>query len=612
MPSSTETDPQRPLRSRVSRRIFGLFVGCTLVPLFALSLVSYVHISKTLHSSAGRELRQSCKLTGMTVFERLQFLEQDLGLVVSRIESLDARALMDAVSPNLVRIGSRFSGIGLYSESGDLLSSYREAPAFTTLSVQDLYHLEGNKALLRSRESNHPWSDVVLVRSCKTAPLATTDTLYVVAGVMPSHLWGGDGLVSLDVEFLALDDDSDGGEVIFSTNPEVTAAMSYLGSAESGVFAWSDARDEYLASSWQLFMMPQFRAQWKLIYSRGKSEILAPLYRFRVLFLLIGFLSFLIVTLLSVSQVRKRLMSIQELVAATEKVGVQNFDCRVSIDSKDEFEKLGHAFNAMVNRLETDVKVRDHVERELITARDKAVAAAQTEAQFIANVSHELRTPMTSIRAFAEILRDHGAEDQKTHDEFLDIILAESDRLTRLIENVLDLTKIHSMVKPEFEVIDVSQTIRDICVAMSVVAADRGITIEDRGIDGPLWSDGDQDHLKQVWTNLISNATKFSPDDSVVRVTADLNGDTIVVEVTDQGPGISEKDQKVVFERFRQVTSDVVTDKPAGTGLGLTIAKDIVQLHKGVIEVSSQPGEGATFRVILPVSFHTVSSPMGM
>ena len=156
---------------------------------------------------------------------------------------------------------------------------------------------------------------------------------------------------------------------------------------------------------------------------------------------------------------------------------------------------------------------------------------------------------MTSIRAFAEILRDHGAEDQKTHDEFLDIILVESDRLTRLIENVLDLTKIHSMVKPEFEVIDVSQTIRDICRAMSVVAADRGITIEDRGIEGPLWADGDQDCLKQVWTNLLSNASKFSPDDSVVRVTAVLDGDSIVVEVADQGPGISEKDRRDVHSR---------------------------------------------------------------
>ena len=253
------------------------------------------------------------------------------------------------------------------------------------------------------------------------------------------------------------------------------------------------------------------------------------------------------------------------------------------------------------------MKARDRAERELVDARDRALVAAQTEARFIANVSHELRTPMTSIRAFAEILREHGAEDQATHDEFLDIIVVESDRLTRLIENVLSLTKIQAMAEPTFEVIDVSQTITDVCLAMSVVAADRGITIDDEGVHGPLWADGDHDCLKQVWTNLISNATKFSPDNSVIWVTADRENDHIVVEVRDQGPGISAVDQAVIFERFRQVSSDMSTDKPTGTGLGLTIAKDLVEFHRGFLTVESTAGKGATFRVSLPVSFHSLT-----
>ncbi len=388
-------------------------------------------------------------------------------------------------------------------------------------------------------------------------------------------------------------------------------APSFPGDEGLGGFVWFQEGGDYLADSWKLFMRPQFRASWRLIYAQPKDQILAALYRFRHTFLLVASLSFLTVILLSISQIRRRLMPIQQLLRATEKLGEQDFDCKVDIDTRDEFERLGIAFNTMVQRLESNLKARDRAERELVAARDRALAAAQTEARFIANVSHELRTPMTSIRAFAEILREHGAEDQATHDEFLDIIVVESDRLTRLIENVLNLTKIQSMAEPNFEVIDVSQTIMDVCLAMSVVAADRGVTIDNEGVHGPLWADGDHDCLKQVWTNLISNATKFSPDNSVIWVTADRENDHIVVAVRDQGPGISAEDQAVIFERFRQVSSDPSTNKPPGTGLGLTIAKDLVEFHRGTITVESTAGQGATFRVSLPVSFHSLTQLPG-
>ena len=97
----------------------------------------------------------------------------------------------------------------------------------------------------------------------------------------------------------------------------------------------------------------------------------------------------------------------------------------------------------------------------------------------------------------------------------------------------------------------------------------------------------------------------------MISVTAGRENDHIVVEVRDQGPGISAEDQSVIFERFRQVSSDIVTNKPAGTGLGLTIAKDIVEFHRGVIAVESAPGKGATFRVSLPVSFHSLAQLPG-
>jgi signal transduction histidine kinase len=111
----------------------------------------------------------------------------------------------------------------------------------------------------------------------------------------------------------------------------------------------------------------------------------------------------------------------------------------------------------------------------------------------------------------------------------------------------------------------------------------------------------DRDRLKQVWTNLLANAVKFSQEGGRVLVRAGARGGEIVVEVLDQGPGIRQEDLEKIFERFCQSSSNLVTDKPGGTGLGLTIAKEIVENHDGRIEVESELGGGSLFRVRIPV-----------
>ena len=349
-------------------------------------------------------------------------------------------------------------------------------------------------------------------------------------------------------------------------------------------------------------MLPRFRTNWILLQEKQKGKVFEAVSEFKKFFMMVTLLAFSFVVFLSMIQIRKSLVPIGKLREATRKVGAGDLSVRVDIDSRDELEELGKSFNDMVEKIVINIDKREKVEKELIKARDEALAAAKAESQFLTNVSHELRTPITSIKSFAEILRDYGDQEPKERKEFLDIIISESERLTRLIEDVLNLSRMQAgHFRLNIRDVDIRETIEEVVDAIQPLGLDRGIFVHLDIEPGLPKTAGDRDRLKQVWTNLLSNAIKFSKGEEKVKVRARKAHDAIVVEVEDKGPGISPEDQEKIFERFKQVTSDIMTEKPSGTGLGLTIAKDIVERHGGRIEVQSEVGKGSIFRVILPV-----------
>jgi signal transduction histidine kinase len=254
-------------------------------------------------------------------------------------------------------------------------------------------------------------------------------------------------------------------------------------------------------------------------------------------------------------------------------------------------------------RLEEQSRELHATTQELERANRSLRQLDHLEDEFVATVSHELRTPLTSIRSFAEILHDNPNLDAAQRGEFLGIIIAESERLTRLINDVLDLAKIGSgtMVWNMAQV-DLAALVRDAVAATRRLFADRNIDLRlDIAASLPPVT-GDRDRLAQINVNLLSNAAKFTPADTgVVRVA--LAGDRLAqhVSVSDNGPGIAAADQEAIFERFRQA-SDTLTHKPGGTGLGLAICRMIADRHGGAVAVTSRPGEGATFTLTLPVT----------
>ncbi|MEW6444408.1 MAG: ATP-binding protein [bacterium] len=239
---------------------------------------------------------------------------------------------------------------------------------------------------------------------------------------------------------------------------------------------------------------------------------------------------------------------------------------------------------------------------------------------FLSSVSHEFRTPLTSIRSFAEILLSYPGEDPQTQKEFLSIIQSESERLGRLIDNVLDLSKIKAgRMEWRFEKLAPRTVIGRAVRNVQSLLSSRQLEVEVSIQDGLPAFSGDEDRIHQVLTNLLANAIKFSPEGSRIRVEAELlegrragdRTDFVHVSVADKGGGILPHDLPNLFERFNRV-GDTLRGMTKGTGLGLSICKEIIAAHHGEIWAESIYGHGSTFHFTLPVSVIGDSPDFGL
>ncbi len=252
---------------------------------------------------------------------------------------------------------------------------------------------------------------------------------------------------------------------------------------------------------------------------------------------------------------------------------------------------------------------------EAETATKIAEKANEAKSAFLSTVSHELRTPLTSVLGFAKIIRKRLEEkifpqtnqsDPKTGkviqqvSENLNVVVAEGERLTHLINDVLDLAKIEAgKMEWSEEWVSISEIVERAASATSALFDQKNLHLErNYSVDLPDIR-GDRDKLIQVVVNLLSNAVKFT-ESGTVTCKVSRTEQEIIVDITDTGIGIAAEDHSAVFEQFRQV-GDTLTDKPKGTGLGLPICKEIVEHHGGTIWLESAPGKGSTFSFSIPL-----------
>jgi len=275
---------------------------------------------------------------------------------------------------------------------------------------------------------------------------------------------------------------------------------------------------------------------------------------------------------------------LRDMAQAAHRMETGDYGARVRTASVDEVGQLAQAFNRMSAEL-------DQLER---LRRD-----------LVANVSHELKTPISALRAHLENLLD-GVE--RPEPETLQVMLAQSDRLGRLVDQLLDLSRLESGDVPlQREQVALEPLVGEVLSEIEVTRADRGVALDRRLAEDlpPVFADRERIH--QVLFNLLDNAIRFTPEGGTVTVWAERHDGAVDVHVADTGPGIAPEHLPRLFERFYRV-DPARSKKEGGTGIGLAIARSVVEAHGGRIWAESSPGSGSVFTFELPVAPATATT----
>jgi two-component system phosphate regulon sensor histidine kinase PhoR len=265
-------------------------------------------------------------------------------------------------------------------------------------------------------------------------------------------------------------------------------------------------------------------------------------------------------------------------------------------------------FEVQIGPLKTEPPTPDMRSGVVLFFRDLTSARRleHMRVDFVANASHELRTPLASLLGFVETLQGPARNDAAARERFLEIMRGQAQRMTRLIDDLLSLSRIEmrAHVTPERQV-DLVAIVTHMADTLSPLARERSVEIRLKVPDHPLWVLGDRDELLRVTENLIENAVKYGESGGKVEVglarisRQDAVSGQIVLTVRDYGPGIAPEHLPRLTERFYRVDVAQSREK-GGTGLGLAIVKHIVNRHRGQLSIESRPGEGAMFKVALP------------
>lgn len=270
------------------------------------------------------------------------------------------------------------------------------------------------------------------------------------------------------------------------------------------------------------------------------------------------------------------LKNIREFIEGTEKLSRGDFSVRINIKHPSEFKILSENFNLMAKEL-------------------GGIEVLRTD--FINNFSHEFKTPIISIKGFAEILKDDNLPRDERN-EYLDIIIEESKRLTTLSNNVLNLSKIENVaILKDTKVFNIGEQLRQAILILHSKFENKNIFLDINIGDYNI--NGSKEMLNQVWINLLDNAVKFNRENGIISIALKKKEDNIIITISDNGIGISKEALPKVFDKFYQGDTSHST---LGNGLGLAMVKKIIELHNGTIKCDSLHLRGTRFTITLPIN----------
>ncbi|GAA2615221.1 HAMP domain-containing sensor histidine kinase [Actinomadura fulvescens] len=363
------------------------------------------------------------------------------------------------------------------------------------------------------------------------------------------------------------------------------------------------------------------RAQWRvlvlplpggasLVLGLSLDEMERTVGRLITIDVIVGLAVVAGLTVLGVWVVRVSLRPLKTIEETAGAIAAGDLSRRVpEADPVTEVGRLGRSLNSMLAQIEAAFGARAESEAAARWSEESARRSEERMRRFVADASHELRTPLTAIRGFAEFYRQGAARSPEELDRLIGRIEDAAARMGLLVEDLLLLARLDQQRPIERRPVDMLAVAADAVQEAKVVAPDRPIELSVR--DGIAYQVlGDEPRLRQVLGNLLANALTHTPDDVPVEVrllSGSLHGrPAVVCEVADEGPGLSPEHAERVFERFYRADPARAaigrTGKDGGTGLGLAIVAALVAAHDGKVDVESAPGEGAVFRVLLPLA----------
>jgi len=333
------------LKSKVARRIFFLFIGCALLPILALTAVSFHEVSTQLRNESRKQLAQASKAQGMAIYYRLETLQTELKIDALQIDSL--QSALSEVGPE-----RHFQTMTRFGSRGQPTSVMGEASSLPSLTTEERQHLVSGNSLLKVRPCFQRAG--VCIEMVRLINFHRPEAGTLVAELNPDYLWGSDtvpGALELCI--------FDSSKVVLScsggnASSGVLSRSAWQASALSGLFQWNRGGTLYDAAYWSLFLKPRFLANsWTVVLSQRHEDVLASMNHFRNTFPFVILLAVWIVMLFSVIQIRRTLNPLEKLQEGTRQIGARRFDSRVDVRSGDEFQDLATSFNSMATRLGT-------------------------------------------------------------------------------------------------------------------------------------------------------------------------------------------------------------------------------------------------------------------
>jgi len=609
-------------RSIVWKLVFSLGLAFALTVMLASAIIQ-TNAEKQGLKAYMRRLHEKHKRVLLERDANFKFALFMLKAMSNDLESLrsngDRKVLRTMVDGRSSEWRGRSKGFGVVMESGEIIAQPNKFPDSLKSIVLASLKVQPN-------DEGVAWSGIRFVPELReSVSLATlpfkgknfsgrlfviVDVSKIVAPLLSKHTIGSEALPESCVVY-----DLNTAEILFASFPETKFAKRNSTNSDrykeiamrlvASTFDMPDKGETIVATApkKKFFISAQKAVPpgWGIVKIVDFNNFPAIKPRSRYFLIAVGMLAllcgFAVLLLLLHKQLSKPL---GELIQATERLESGDFDVHIQTKDATEIGSISRAFNDMATRLKQLYSDLAAIIKARTAALEDARKADTAKTTFFQNISHELRTPLHGILSFARLgAKLDPAENAEKISKYFENIDASGERLMKMLDSVLDLAKLESgHMNFNFQRADLALALKKVGNEMKAAFDERGAKLEMRFPKNDMTAWIDSEMMARVFSNLLGNALKFSPEGSTVEVEMEKDGDRITVSVMDEGVGIPREEFNNIFDKFIQVGDG---KRKGGTGLGLPICREIILAHGGMISAKNRDGKGACFTFTIPV-----------